>query len=420
MIAAQAAAPASGALDGIRVLDGSQMLAGPICAMRLGDLGADVLKIEPPGGEHNRSHGFGAVRVGGETPTFMGLNRNKRSVTLDLKSAAGLSAFLALARVADVYLQNYRVGTAERLGIGWPQLHAVNPRLIYAQISGYGEDGPLRDRPGQDLLVQAMSGSMWSVGAMDDPPQPGGLWAADALTGYQAAIGILAALHARIRTGAGQKVSVSMLGVIMDCQSQELTAFLNGGTTFPRTERPSAHAWIPAPYGVYRTVDAWLVLAMAPLPALGAALGQRGLEAMTDEDDGMRRRDEIDAILEPILATRTTAAWVTFFDSHRLWSGPVATYADLEHHPQVVATGLIAEVPHPVAGTVRLPAPPLRLSATPASIRRPPPALGADTRDALREWLGWDEARLADAAAAGAFGAPGATGLASREEGRAT
>jgi crotonobetainyl-CoA:carnitine CoA-transferase CaiB-like acyl-CoA transferase len=386
----------SGALDGVRVLDGSQMLAGPICAMRL--------KIEPPTGEHNRSHGFGATRVGGETPTFMGLNRNKRSVTLDLKSAAGLAAFLELVRVADVYLQNYRVGTAERLGVGWQQLHTVNPRLVYAQISGYGEEGPLRDRPGQDLLVQAMSGSMWSVGARDDPPQPGALWAADTLTGYQTAIGILAALRARERDGEGQKVSVSMLGVIMDCQLQELTTFLNGGTIFPRTERPSAHAWIPAPYGVYRTADAWLVLAMAPLPQLGVALGVRELAAMTDEDDGMRRRDEIDAILAPLLATRTTEEWVTFFDAHRLWSGPVATYAELERHPQVIAAGLISEVAHPVAGTVRLPSPPLRMSATPATIRRAPPQLGADTRDALREWLGWDEERLTDASAAGAFG----------------
>jgi crotonobetainyl-CoA:carnitine CoA-transferase CaiB-like acyl-CoA transferase len=393
-----------GALDGIRILDASQMLAGPICAMRLGDLGADVLKVEPPTGEHNRSHGFGAVRVGGETPTFMGLNRNKRSVTIDLKAPAGLAAFLELATVADAFVANYRVGTAERLGIGWEQLRAVNPRLVYGQISGYGEEGPYRDRPGQDLLVQAMSGSMWSVGARDDPPRPGALWAADTLTGYQAAIGILAALHARERTGEGQKVSVSMLGVIMDCQAQELATYLNGGTTFPRTERPSAHSWIPAPYGVYRTADAWLVLAMAPLPELGGVLGEPRLAAMTDEDDGMVRRDEIDAILEPILASRTTAEWVAFFDAHRLWSGPVATYQDLEHHPQVVAAELIAEVGHPVAGRLRLPAPPLRMSATPPSIRRAPPLLGADTETAFREWLGWDEARLAAAARAGAFG----------------
>jgi crotonobetainyl-CoA:carnitine CoA-transferase CaiB-like acyl-CoA transferase len=392
-----------GPLDGVRVLDASQMLAGPICGMRLGDLGADVLKIEPPGGEHNRSHGFGSVRVAGETPTFMGLNRNKRSVVLDLKQPAGLAAFLELARTADVLIQNYRVGTAERLGIGWEQLRAVNPRLVYAQISGYGENGPLRDRPGQDLLLQALSGSMWAVGSADDPPQPGALWAADVMTGYQAAIGILAALHARDRTGEGQKVSVSMLGVLMDCQVQELTTYLNAGVAFERPARPSAHSFIPAPYGVYRTADGWMVLAMAPLPALGAALGDPRLEAMTGEDDGVTRRDEITAILDETLAARTTAEWIELFDRHRLWAGPVSTYADLANHPQVEAEGMIATIQHP-AGAVRIPAPPLRLSGTPPGIRHAPPRLGADTGAVLQEWLGWDDAAIREAASQGAFG----------------
>lgn len=376
-----------GALDGLRVLDLSQMLAGPICAMRLGDLGADVLKVEPPRGEHNRSHGFGSVRVAGATPTYVALNRNKRSVVLDLKRPTGLEVLLALVRKADVLIQNYRVGTAERLGIGWEQLQAINPRLVYAQISGYGESGPLRDRPGQDLLLQALSGSMWAVGAADDPPQPGALWAADVMTGYQAAIGILAALSARERTGEGQKVSVSMLGVLMDCQLQELTTFLNTGTAFERPARPSAHSFIPAPYGVYRTTDGWMVLAMAPLPALGAALGEPRLEAMTAEDDGIARRDEVTEILEIILATRTTAEWTELFDRHRLWAGPVGTYAELADHPQVAAEEMIVTVEHP-AGPVRMPAPPLRLSATPTTIRRAPPSLGADTESAIREWLG--------------------------------
>jgi crotonobetainyl-CoA:carnitine CoA-transferase CaiB-like acyl-CoA transferase len=392
-----------GALDGLRVLDLSQMLAGPICGMRLGDLGADVLKVEPPTGEHNRSHGFGSVRVAGETPTFLGLNRNKRSVVLDLKAPAGLAACLELVRAADVLIQNYRVGTAERLGIGWEQLRIVNPRLVYAQISGYGEAGPLRDRPGQDLLLQALSGSMWAVGAADDPPRPGALWAADVMTGYQATVGILAALQARERSGQGQKVSVSMLGVLMDCQAQELTTFLNTGIAFERPTRPSAHAFIPAPYGVYRTADGWMVLAMAPLPALGAALEEPRLEAMTGEDDGVTRRDEVTDILDAILATRDTAEWIELFDQHRLWAGPVSTYRELAGHPQVAAEELVVTVEHP-AGPVRMPAPPLRLSATPPTIRRAPPLLGADTQAALREWLGWDDPALDSAAVAGAFG----------------
>jgi crotonobetainyl-CoA:carnitine CoA-transferase CaiB-like acyl-CoA transferase len=393
-----------GALDGIRVLDASQMLAGPICGMRLGDLGADVLKIEPPSGEHNRHNGFGSARVAGATPTFMGLNRNKRSVTLDLKSASGLEALLALVAQADVFLQNYRVGTAERLGIGWDQLQAVNPRLIYAQISGYGEEGPLRDRPGQDLLLQAMSGSMWSVGAAGDAPQPGALWAADAMTGYQTTIGILAALHARQSSGVGQKVSVSMLGTMLDCQVQELTTVLNTDAPFERTARPSAHAWIAAPYGVYRTSDSWLVLAMAPLPALGKALGEPRLEAFDGEDDGVVHRDEIYDIVAAALLKRSTAEWIEFFDGLRLWSGPVATYAELIKEPQVTETSMIVDVEMPDAGTIRLPAPPLRMSDTPPSIRRAPPRLGADTDAVLGEWLGWDGEAISAARAGGAFG----------------
>jgi crotonobetainyl-CoA:carnitine CoA-transferase CaiB-like acyl-CoA transferase len=396
----------SGALDGVRVLDASQMLAGPICAMRLGDLGADVLKIEPPRGEHNRHNGFGAVRVGGETPTFLGLNRNKRSVTIDLKQPAGLEALLDLVAQADVFLQNYRVGTAERLGIGWEQLHAINPRLVYSQISGYGEEGPLRDRPGQDLLVQAMSGSMWAVGAADDAPQPGALWAADAMTGYQATIGILAALHARERTGKGQKVSVSMLATVMDCQTQELVTHLNTDATFERTEEPSAHAWIPAPYGTFRTRDSWLVLAMAPLVALGEALDEPRLTELGGADDGVQHRDEIHRLVGARLLERTTSEWVAFFDERRLWSGPVATYDDLAEHPQVQATGMIQTIEHEVAGEVRMPAPPLRLSDTPAEIRLAPPRLGADTDAAMREWLAWDDERVRTARTAGAFGTP--------------
>lgn len=394
-----------GALAGITVLDASQMLAGPICAMRLGDLGADVIKLEPPGrGEHNRTHGFGAVRIGDETPTFLALNRNKRSVALDLKNPAGLEALRDLVRCSDVFVQNYRVGTAERIGVGFDDLAAINPRLVYCQITGYGTTGPYRDRPGQDLLVQGYSGSMWSVGTSSDPPTPSALWAVDVMTGYQAAIGILSALLSRGRTGVGQKIEVSMLATVLDCQAQELTAFLNTGLLPTRPATRVAHALIPAPYGVFKTVDSWLTLAMSPLPALGDVLDDDRLRSMTGEDDGMTRQDEINAILAPILAARTTDAWIELFDAHRLWAGKVYTYADLAADRHVVETEMLIEVDHPVAGRVRMPAPPLHLSATDASVRRPPPRLGQHTDEVLREFLGYDDARLAGLREAGASG----------------
>jgi crotonobetainyl-CoA:carnitine CoA-transferase CaiB-like acyl-CoA transferase len=226
------------------------------------------------------------------------------------------------------------------------------------------------------------------------------------MTGYQATIGILAALHARERTGEGQKVSVSMLASMLDCQVQELVAYLNAGASFERTEQPSAHAWIPAPYGVYRSSDGWIVLAMAPLPALGEALDEPRLVEMTDADDGVRHRDQIQTIVAGRLAQRTTDEWIEFFDARRLWSGPVATYDDLARHPQVSATQMIATIDHPDAGPVRMPAPPLRMSGTPASIRSAPPRLGADTDEAMREWSGWSDERVDAARARGAFGVP--------------
>ena len=217
----------AGALDGLRVLDCTQMLAGPLAATRLGDLGADVIKIEPVAtGEFNRTHGFEDLLIDGEMTTFVAVNRNKRSLAIDLKADGAAVAFRALVASADVFLQNFRPGVAARLGVSYEQLAAINPRIVYCSISGYGDEGPYRLRPGQDLLLQAYSGAMFSVGAEGDAPVPGALWAADVMTGYQAAIGILAALHHRERSGRGQHVEVDMFSVVLDTQLQELVTYL--------------------------------------------------------------------------------------------------------------------------------------------------------------------------------------------------
>lgn len=393
-----------GALSGLRILDASQMLAGPLCGMRLGDLGADVLKIEPPGtGEWTRSHGFANAEIQGETTAFLGLNRNKRSVTVNLKHPEGREVFYGLARESDVFIQNFRVGTADRLGVGYEQLREINPRLVYCSISGYGEEGPYVGRPGQDLVVQGYSGSMWSVGSKHDPPLPGALWAIDSMTAYQAAVGILAALWARQRTGEGQKVEVNMLAVTMDSQAQELTTYLNLGIVPERTEKPFAHAWVTAPYGAYRTADSWIVMGQAPLHVLGEALDNDRLRDMTSWSDGIDHRDEIYDIVSSILPQRSTAEWLDIFDEHKLWSGPVYDYADLAEDPQVKATNMIASVEHPTIGTLRMPNVPLRLSETPAEIQLPPPLLGEQTDEALRDLLHCDDERLQDLHAAGAI-----------------
>lgn len=376
----------AGALAGLRVLDATQMLAGPIAATRLGDLGADVIKIEAVGtGEFNRTHGFEDLTVGGEMTTFLAVNRNKRSLAIDLKNPQAADVITRLVASADVFIQNFRHGTADRLGVGYEQLSAINPGLVYCSISGYGPTGPYRDRPGQDLVVQGYSGSMFAVGAVDDPPEPGALWAADVMTGYQADIGILAALHAREALGRGQHVQIDMLSVVLDAQLQELVTFLNTGRQPRRTHERSAHGFIPAPYGVYKTKDAWLTLAMSPLPALGEVLDDDFLRSLTAYNDGHDHRDEVYRRIRNAFVDRTTADWIEACDVHGVWAGPVYDYADLAADPHLAATGAFTTQPHHDGTEVRTLRPPMAMSETPAAIRRGAPALGEHSAQILSE-----------------------------------
>lgn len=394
-----------GALAGIRVLDATQMLAGPLAATRLGDLGADVIKIEPPVvGEFNRTHGFEDVRIHGEMSTFTAVNRNKRSFAIDLKNPQSQEIVDDLVRNADVFLQNFRHGTGDRLGVGYERLSRINPRLVYCSISGYGSTGPYRDRPGQDLVVQGYSGSMFSVGSAGDPPEPGALWAADVMTGYQAAIGILAALRARETSGRGQHVEVDMFSVVLDAQLQELVTFLNSGQAPRRTVERSAHASIPAPYGVYRTSDGWLTIAMSPLPALGEVLDDDWLRSLTDYNDGHLQKDEVYARIKNSFTGRTTAEWMTMCDTVNVWAGPVYDYADVASDPHALQTGQFVDQPSGVNGlTVHTVRPPIRMSDTPPTIRRGAPRLGADTRDILTD-LGYSNERVDELMASRAVG----------------
>jgi crotonobetainyl-CoA:carnitine CoA-transferase CaiB-like acyl-CoA transferase len=388
-----------GALEGLRVLDATQMLAGPLAATRLGDLGADVIKIEPPkDGEFNRTHGFGDARHADLMTTFLAVNRNKRSLAVDLKSDEGREAVRRLAASSDIFIQNFRHGTAERLGIGYDDLAPLNPGIVYCSISGFGPAGPYRDRPGQDLILQGYSGSMYSVGADGDAPSPGALWAADVMTGYQAVIGILAAVQERSRSGLGQHIEIDMFSVVLDSQLQELVTYLNTGEAPTRSGSPTAHASIPAPYGVYRTADGWLTLAMSPLVALGELLDSDWLRSLTDYNDGMIRRDEIYAHIELSFLGRTTAEWIELADRHGVWAGPVHDYASLAEDPHLQATGAFVHQPQGDVPTLTL-RPPLSLSRTPAEIRRGAPRLGEHTAEVLRS-IGYDAeqiARLRDA-----------------------
>ncbi len=380
-------------LAGYRVLDCTIAMAGPFAGQRLGDLGADVVKIEPLAGEWQRHVSAGGARGNRVNVSFLSLNRNKRSLAIDLKKPEGRAVLLDLVRGADVFLQNYRPGVAERLGVHYESLRKVNPRLVYVSISGYGETGPYRDRPGQDLLLQAMSGAMLSTGRAGNPPLPAGQYLVDAVTAYTAFEGALAALLHRERTGEGQLVEINMLDAIVTMQMQELSVFTVGGLPQKRTKEPHAHVYIRAPYGVFATKDHFIAIAFPPLKKLAAAIDAPELATMDDEIDTFARRDEIFAIVRDRLRTRTTAEWLAAFGKADIWAGPVYGYADLVGDPQIAHNGTFVEYDHPTEGRVKTPGFAIRFSRTPSTVARGAPLAGQHSREILRE-LGFDDARI--------------------------
>lgn len=397
-----------GILSGYRVVDLSIAMAGPFAAMRLGDLGADVIKVEPVTGEWQRHTSAGGAAGQQVNASFLSLNRNKRSLAVDLKSAEGREIVLGLARRSDVFLQNYRPGVAERLGMDYASIRGVRPDIVYVSISGYGESGPYANRPGQDMLVQAMSGAMFSVGRESDPPAPAGTFAVDAITAYSAFEGALAALLHRERTGEGQLVTVNMLDAAIAVQAQELSIFTVGGIPQRRGSEPHGHAYIRAPYGTFATADGYLALAFPSLAELGEVLDIPEFAGMDDETDGHARRDEITALVSARLPERTTGEWLAIFSKRRLWAGPVYSYADVVADPQVRHNGSLVSYDHPTEGRVTTPGFPYRFSATPAEVRRGAPLTGEQTREILAE-LGWDDLATDGLAERGVVAAPRAS-----------
>jgi crotonobetainyl-CoA:carnitine CoA-transferase CaiB-like acyl-CoA transferase len=374
-----------GILSGYRVLDFSIAMAGPFAAQRLGDLGADVIKVEPLAGEWQRHVPAGGAAGHKVNGSFLSLNRNKRSIAIDLKAAKGRAVLLDLVRTADVFLQNYRPGVARRLGLDYEALVAINGRLIYVSMSGYGESGPYLDRPGQDLLLQAMSGAMLSVGSAAQPPTPAGQYLVDAVTAYTAFEGALAALLHRERTGEGQLVEVNMLDAITTLQMQELSVFTVGGKPQARTAEPHGHVYIRAPYGIFATRDGFIALAFPSLAALGEVIGEPAFATLDDERDGWAKRDEIYARTRQRLVSLRSAEWLGRFEAAGIWAAPVYGYAELVDDPQIAHNGTFVEYEHPTEGHVKTPGFPIRFGRTPCKVERGAPLTGQHTREVLSE-----------------------------------
>ncbi|MEV0017670.1 CaiB/BaiF CoA transferase family protein [Streptomyces tendae] len=390
-----------GVLAGYRVLDCSIAMAGPFAAQRLGDLGADVVKVEPVTGEWQRHAAAGGAAGNRINVSFLSLNRNKRSLAVDLKDPAGKEVLRRLVAGADVFLQNYRPGVADRLGVDYASLATINPSLVYVSISGYGEDGPYAQRPGQDLLLQAMSGAMLSSGRSGEAPRAAGQYLVDAVTASTAFEGVLAALLHRERTGEGQLVTVNMLDAVTTLQMQELSVHTVGGLPQTRSAEPHAHVYIRSPYGAFQTSDGYLVLAFPPLKKLGEILGEDSFLSMEDEEHGWTHRDEIFARTAARLLTRPSRHWLDAFAAAGIWAGPVYGYADLVKDPQIRHNGTFVTYDHPTEGSVTVPGFPYRFSATPPRIDRGAPLVGEHTREVLTE-AGLAEREIEELFAAGA------------------
>ncbi len=377
-------------LDGLVVIDLCQFLSGPYASLRLQDLGARVIKIERPGsGDLSRHLYLSDTEIGGDSTIFHAINRSKESLALDLKDEADVAALKKLLGRADVLLQNFRPGVIERLGLDYDTVKAINPGIVYASITGYGSEGPWVDRPGQDLLAQARSGVMWLNGDADQGPVPFGLAVADMLAGAAVAQGVLAALVRRGRTGEGAHIETSLLEALVDFQFEVLTTHLNDGRRPPqRSAFQSAHAYLAAPYGVYRTQDGWLAVAMTPIGRLADLLQLAALAPYAaDPKSWFSERDAIKRILAALLATQPTAHWLAILEPADIWCARVLEWPELLESEGFKALDMLQTVTREDDVSILTTRSPLRVDGERARTRRAAPLVGEQSQS-IREEFG--------------------------------
>jgi len=391
----------TGALDGLRVLDVTQVMAGPFCTMLLADLGADVIKIEPPAGDSTRTM---PGAVGTDSPSFNAVNRGKRSVVLNLKTPEGREALKRLARTADILVENYRPGVLAALGLDYESLNAVNPRLIYASISGYGQTGPDRRKGGFDLVAQGISGIMSITGEAGGPPVKAGVPLTDLGAGLFALIGILAALDHRHRAGAGQYIDTSLVDAGVALSVWEATEYFAGlGVPQPKG---SAHRMF-APYQAIRCADGYITLGTA-----NDRLFRRFCDLLehpewatdpqfADNETRLENQAELAAQIEAVTSQQPRAHWIALFEANEIPCGPINNYEQVFADPHIVARDMAVDVEHPTLGRMKSLGSAIKMSGTPTNPRRRAPLLGEHTEAVLIEY-GFSADEIASLRAAGA------------------
>jgi len=377
-------------LDGILVLDFSQFLAGPVAAMRLADLGARVIKIERPGvGDIGRTLAFAGLVSDGDTLSFHMMNRNKESYAADLKNSESLQEVWKLIEKADVIIQNFRPGVIERLGLGYEEVKKRNPRIVYGSATGYGSTGPFKDRPGQDLLAQSISGLPWLNGKAGDPPVPVGLAVADIFTSTHLAHGVTALLLRRERTGLGGLVESSLLEAMLDLQFELITANLFDPNVIVN-RGSGAHAFLPAPYGIYKTSNGYMAIAMTPIPPLGNLLGI-DLSLYEDPKSWWSEQEAITNILTARLSSQSTEHWLGILDAADIWCAPVLTLPELIAHDGFKELDMTQTVTRKsIDGSetidIKTTRSPVRIDGLPVKSSKGAPHVGEDTENIRQEF----------------------------------
>ncbi len=375
-------------LEGLLVVDFSQFLAGPAASLRLADLGARVIKIErPDGGDLCRSLYISDLELDGDSTLFHSINRHKESFAADLKNEHDRDQVLLLLRKADVVIHNFRPGVMERLGCDYESVKRINEHVVYGEITGYGKEGPWRDKPGQDLLVQSLSGLPWLSGNADQPPVPFGVAVADLFTGAHLVQGILACLVRKGVTGKGGRIEVSLMESLLDFQFEVLTTHLNDGGKLPRRSAVNnAHAYLGAPYGIYKTTDGYIALAMGSVVRLGELLKCPSLLAYSDPTHLFEQRDEIKQILADHLKTGSTSSWLSILEPADIWCADVLTMRNLMDHEGFKVLDMVQEVTRPGSLPLRTLRCPIRVDGELLKSSQGAPRLGADTKAIKQEF----------------------------------
>lgn len=385
-------------LKGIRVIDLSRHLAGPYCSMLLADMGAEVIKVEQPGkGDETRT--YGPPFIEGESVYFLSVNRNKKSITVNFKQDEGKDIIHRLIKKSDVSIENFRQGTLDKHGLGYNNAARINPKIIYASISGFGQTGPEKRRPGYDLSIQGMGGIMSLTGDPSGPPYKVGTSIADILAGIYTCQGILLALIARSKTGKGQLVDISLL----DCQVSLLT--YQAGIYFATGSVPgrigNQHPTI-CPYETFKASDGYINIAVGNNKLWHKFCDLLGLDE-TENDPRfssnpkrVENRDELFTIIEKIISAKKSTEWLKLFDEEEIPAGPILTVDKTVNHPQVQAREMVVDITHPKAGQIKLTGIPVKLSDTPGSIENPPPLLGQHTDEILSDVLGYSKDEITE------------------------